>query len=131
MKILIVEDDFISRRLLKELLAKYGECDIATNGVEAVEAFRLALDSNLPYHLICMDIMMPNMDGQEALRLIRELETERNIHGDREVKVIMTTALDDPKSVIDAYYRGGATSYLVKPIIKDNLMDEISAFGLL
>ena len=131
MKTLIVEDDFICRRLLKEFLARYGDCDIATNGEEGVAAFKMALESGAPYQLVCMDIMMPNMDGQQALKLIREIEKEHNIFGDQEVKVIMTTALDDPKSVIEAYYRGGATAYIVKPIIKETLLNELRNFGLL
>ncbi|KAF0215132.1 MAG: two-component system chemotaxis family response regulator [Geobacteraceae bacterium] len=131
MRTLIVEDDFISRRILKDILSSHGDCDIAIDGKEAVQAFRMALDENKPYELICMDIMMPNMDGQEALKKIREIEKERGITGSREVKVIMTTALDDPKNVVEAYYKGGATSYVVKPINKGRLLGEIRGFGLL
>lgn len=131
MRTLIVEDDFISRRILKEILSSHGDCDIAIDGKEAVQAFRMALDEKKPYELICMDIMMPNMDGQEALKKIRDIEQERGITGSREVKVIMTTALDDPKNVVEAYYKGGATSYVVKPINKGRLLGQIRTFGLL
>ncbi|SNB44781.1 response regulator [Geobacter sp. DSM 9736] len=131
MRTLIVEDDFIARRLLKEILTPLGDCDVAINGREAVQAFRMALDDKKPYDLITMDIMMPGMDGQEALKLIREIEKERSIPPSSEVKVIMTTALDDPKNVVEAYYHGGATSYIVKPISKGKLMNEIRGFGLL
>jgi two-component system chemotaxis response regulator CheY len=131
MKTLIVEDDFISRRILKDILSSHGDCDIAIDGEEAVRAFRMALDEKKPYELICMDIMMPNMDGQEALKKIREIEKERGKTGSLEVKVIMTTALDDPKNVVEAYYKGGATSYVVKPINKGKLLGEIRGFGLL
>lgn len=131
MRTLIVEDDFIARRLIKEILSSFGECDIAIDGEEAVQAFRLALDDRKPYDLITMDIMMPNMDGQMALKKIREIEKERGIEGTREVKVIMTTALDDPKTVVEAYYRGGATSYLVKPVTRQKLMEEIREMRLL
>lgn len=130
MKTLIVEDDFISRRLLKEILSPCGECDIAIDGEEAVQAFRLAHEEGKPYDLITMDIMMPNMDGHMALKQIRELEKEWNIQGADEVKVIMTTALDDPKTVVDAFYKGGATSYLVKPITRKKLMAEIGGMHL-
>lgn len=130
MRTLIVEDDFIARRLIKEILSSFGECDIAIDGQEAVQAFRLALDDRKPYDLITMDIMMPNMDGQMALQKIREMEKERGIQGPDEVKVIMTTALDDPKTVVEAYYRGGATSYLVKPVTRKKLMDEIREMRL-
>ena len=131
MRTLIVEDDFIARRLIKEILSPLGECDIAIDGEEAVQAFRLALDDKKPYDLITMDIMMPNMDGQMALKKIREMEKERGIQAPGEVKVIMTTALDDPKTVVEAYYRGGATSYLVKPVTRKKLMEEIREMRLL
>ncbi|WP_298266657.1 response regulator [Geobacter sp.] len=131
MKTLIVEDDFISRKIMKELLIPLGETDIAIDGSEAVQAFRLAHDERHPYDLICMDIMMPNMDGHEALAQIREYEKELGIGAADEVKVIMTTALDDPKNVVEAFYRGGATSYLVKPITRQKLMKEIRGHGLL
>lgn len=131
MKTLIVEDDFISRRIMKELLAPLGECDIAVDGAEAVQAFRLAHEERRPYDLVCMDLMMPNMDGHEALVRIREMERDMGMIGAGETKVIITTALDDPKNVVEAFYRGGATSYLVKPVTRQTLMQEIRSHGLL
>lgn len=131
MKCLIVEDDFISRRILRELLGAYFDCEIAVDGEEAVTAFRLAHDAKVPYDLICMDIMMPKMDGREALRLIRQLEKELEVPPNLEVKVVMTTALDDPKTVFDSFYQDGATAYLVKPISKQKLLRELRALGLI
>jgi two-component system chemotaxis response regulator CheY len=131
MKCLIVEDDFISRRILKELLSAYCECDIAVNGDEAIASFRMAHEGKRPYDLICMDIMMPGVDGNEALKQIRKLEKDLGVPPALEVKVIMTTALDDPKTVINTYYIGGATSYLVKPISKQKLIRELRTFGLI
>nr|WP_307726544.1 response regulator [Trichlorobacter sp.] len=128
---MIVEDDFISRRILRELLSMHFDCEIAVDGEEAVTAFRLAHDSKSPYDLICMDIMMPKMDGREALRLIRQLEKELEVPPNLEVKVVMTTALDDPKTVFDSFYQDGATAYLVKPISKQKLLRELRALGLL
>jgi two-component system chemotaxis response regulator CheY len=131
MKCLIVEDDFISRRILKELLSAYCECDIAVNGEEAVTSFRMAHEGKRPYDLICMDIMMPGVDGTEALKQVRQLEKDMGIPPEFETKIIMTTALDDPKTVIDVFYKGGATSYLVKPVSKQKLVRELRAFGLI
>lgn len=131
MKILIVEDDFIARRLLKDILSPYGDCDTVVDGDEAIQAFRLAWDDNQPYELICMDIMMPKTDGQQALLGIRKIEKDLEIRGADEVKIIMMTALGDPKSVVEAYYKGGATSYLVKPIEKSKLLKEIRLLGLI
>jgi len=131
MKVLVVEDDFVSRKLLQKLLGHYGECDIAVNGKEAVEAFKLSLEGDSPYDLICMDIMMPGMDGQQALLEIREVEKSKGIPETGWVKVIMTTALDDPRNVVDALHKGGAASYIAKPIDKVKLLDEVRKMGLL
>ncbi len=132
MKCLIVEDDFISRRILKGLVSMCLGCDsdIAINGEEAIESFRLAHEAKSPYGLICMDIMMPGVDGQEAVRRIREMERELEIPPNQEVKIIMTSALDDPRTVVKAYYKSGATSYLVKPVSKEKLMRELRVLGL-
>ena len=130
MRVLIVEDDFISRRLLKTVLSAHADCDVAVNGEEAIQAYELALEEECPYDLICMDIMMPNVDGQQALEEIRRIEGERGLSGPKEVKVIMISALNDPKTVIEAYYHGGATSYLTKPIDAGKLLEEVRSLGL-
>lgn len=130
MKILIVEDDFTSRQLLQGLLKSYGLSHIAVNGKEAVEAVRVALESGEPYDLICLDVMMPEMDGQEALRQIRGQEEARGILSSNGAKVVMTTALDDPKNVIAAY-RNLCDAYLTKPIQKAKLLEELRKLRLI
>ena len=122
MRILIVEDEFTSRKLLTALLADYGQCDTASDGVECVETFRSALSAGQPYDLICMDIMMPNKDGHQALKEIRVIEQEMGVKPAEEAKVIMVTALNDPKTVVKAYYKGGAAAYLPKPIEVESLL---------
>ncbi len=129
MKYLIVEDSFVCRKLLHRYLSGYGDGDIAVDGNEAVEAFRQAMDEKEPYDLICLDIMMPNMDGREALKVIRQIESEHGIGGLDCVKVIMTTALGDPKNVIGSF-REGCEAYIVKPVKKDKLLQEIENLGL-
>lgn len=131
MKALVVEDDFASRKLLQKILSPYGEVDIAVNGLEAIDAFSRALGESSPYDLVCMDIMMPEMDGQAALKRIRAIEREQRIPPLQEAKVIMTTALDDPKNVVEAYYKGGATSYVPKPIDKQMLLHLLKNLGLI
>lgn len=131
MRFLVVEDDFGSRRLLQTMVRDLGPCDVVVDGAEAIDAFRLAWEENDPYGVIFLDIMMPRMDGQEALQRIRELEQEMGIRDRDEVKVVMTTALEDPKNVIEAYYKGGAISYLVKPISRESLQSELSKMGII
>jgi two-component system chemotaxis response regulator CheY len=99
------------------------------DGSEAVEAFRISWQENKPYKLIFMDIMMPGMDGQQALEKIREIERSMGLRQRDEVRAIMVTALEDPSNVIQAFNKGGATGYLVKPIQKETIMEEIRKAG--
>ena len=130
MKCLIVEDDFVCRKVLQSCLIDHGDCFIAVNGREAVHAFQIALDEGAPYDLICLDIMMPEMDGHEALKAIRQIENDHGTEGLDGVKIIMTTALDDPKNAMGAF-KAGCQSYIVKPIVKEKLLEEIEKLGLL
>ena len=74
---------------------------------------------------------MPVMDGHQALVEIREVEKSLGIFGKDEVKAIMISALDDARTVVQAYAKGGATSYIVKPIEKERLINEIRDIGLI
>ena len=130
MKTLIVEDDYTSRLLMQALLKDFGPADIAVDGQEAVEAVRVALKNKHPYDLICLDIMMPGLDGQQALRVIREMEVEHGMPINTGAKVIMATALFDLQSVISAY-QGMCDGYLTKPIHKKQLLDELNRLGLI
>ncbi len=130
MKTLIAEDDFANRLLLQELLKKYGPVHTAFNGKEALEAVKLADQSGEPYDLICLDIMMPEMDGQEALKEIRAMEEAKGLAISRWVKIIMTTALADKENVVEAI-RGKCDAFLVKPIQKPKLLEELHRLNLI
>jgi len=130
MRILIVEDDFTSRMLLQKILAPYGECTAVMDGEEAVKAFGAAWEEKRPYTLICMDIMMPKIDGKQALKLIRELETRLSVEEKDKAKILMTSSLAEQTHVIEAV-KSGATWYLVKPISKQKLLDELKRLKLI
>jgi two-component system, chemotaxis family, chemotaxis protein CheY len=130
MRTLIVEDDFTSRLLLQELLRSQGPSHIAVNGQEAVEAVRLALEANDPYDLICLDIMMPKLDGHAGLKHIRALEEAKGIWSTHGAKVVMTTALGDMKS-INAAFGNLCDAYLVKPIDKTKLLETLRQLALI
>ena len=121
MKSLVVEDDFSSRFLLQRLLKPYGDCHVAVNGKEAVSAYRMALDAGQPYDLVCLDIMMPEMDGHAALKEMRAMEELKGIDSTHGAKIIMTTALGDLKNVTAAY-KALCDGYLVKPVDKAKLL---------
>ena len=130
MRTLIVEDEFNSRNLMTKFLNPLGPTDVATDGLEATSAFKQAHDENEPYDLICLDIMMPNKDGYETLKEIREIEKELGIRGLDGVKIIMTTAVDSKQSILNTF-RQGCESYIIKPIGKNKLYDELQQLELL
>ena len=125
MRILIAEDDRINIEILKNYLKEYGQCESVYDGQQAVEAFKKAHQEENPYNLVCLDIMMPKMDGQQALKKIREIEKRMGIFGAKAIKIIMITGLDDQKNMFEAYIKGGAAKYLVKPIQRAQLKKEL------
>ncbi len=130
MKTLIVEDDLTSQILMRKILEQYGPVHIAEDGKQGVESVRVALKTGQPFDLICLDIMMPKMDGHTALKEIREMEEAMGTARGEGAKVIMTTALADPNNVIRAG-RQQCASYLVKPISKAKLIQELRRLGLI
>lgn len=130
MKILLAEDDFASRKFMMRFLSKYGECDVTVDGKEAVEAFKMAIESNEGYDLVCLDIMMPVLDGYQALSQIRELELNRGIPEDDRTKVIMTTALNERRNVTKAFQLG-CTAYAGKPIDQEKFENVLRKLDLI
>lgn len=130
MKILIAEDDFTSRILIEELLKKHGSVHSCINGDDAYMAFKKSLEDEEAFDLICLDIMMPKMDGQEALIKIRELEDSKKVEIGSKTKIIMTTALGDLKSVSTAFYQL-CDSYIQKPIDRAKLENELEKLKLI
>ena len=129
MRILLAEDDFATRKFMISFLSKYGECDVTVDGMEAVDAFMMALEDDEPYDLVCLDIMMPVMDGYQALKGIREMEQERGISKDAGAKIIMMTALNDESNVKMAFDLG-CTVYAPKPVDFDKLKKLLIKLGL-
>ena len=128
MKSLVAEDDATSRKLLQAFLSRYGICDIALDGEEAVNTVRLACQNHQNYDLICMDLRMPRVDGQEAIREIRKQEAAANIS--KPAKIIVTTIYTDMEDITTALL-GRCNAYMVKPINTAKLKKELKTLGLI
>ena len=134
LKILIVEDDFTSRAILDKFLSEFGDCDIASNGMEAISAFTESYNSDLPqtYDLICMDINMPIMDGLQACKAIRKIERGKGIEGSPlETAIVITSAVQDPATIIQACYDCGANYYFVKPLDFNQIKRQLQKLRLI
>lgn len=113
MKSLVVEDGFVSRAFLIQLLAPYGHCDVAVNGEEAIAAVQQSLADGAPYDLVCLDIRMPDCSGTDVLERLHELEAEAGILLGDGAKVFMTTSSSE--HVVESF-RANCDAYLMKPI---------------
>ncbi len=131
LSILIVEDEFTSRTMIQGLLREYGDCDIAVNGNEAVEAFSLAMKNNSLYDIIFLDLVMPGVDGLAVLKRLREYEAEYGADEGKKTKIVITTVVDEPKVIYSAYNDYGCTDYLIKPVTKGALVSLLVKYGYL
>lgn len=130
MKCLIVDDECTGVELLKCYLHEHAKTiDTANNGVEAVSLFATALEKGEPYRLVCLDILMPVMNGQEALKQMRSLEQEFNQKAP--AVIIMTTALNSVQEIQEAILQGDCNNYLIKPISKIDLVKILKRYNLI
>ena len=112
------------------MLSSHGSCTFATDGTQALTLYEEAWKSNQPFHLACLDILMPGLDGQAVLAAIRAHEHASNIPANRATRVIMISALDDGRTVLKAF-RNQCEAYLIKPFEQDELEDRIRRLGLI
>lgn len=114
MKVLVAEDDIASGKFMEKLLSKYGDVVVARDGIAAVDEFVNAVNNNERFDLVCMDIMMPKIDGYKALASIRDAERKLGLARDARCKVVMISALDEG---FDANYASDDyEEYMCKPI---------------
>ena len=130
LKILIAEDDLVSRKFLSKFLSKYGECDIVVNGLEAIDAYMMSINDKKPYDLICLDIMMPKIDGVKVLKTIRDIEMQKFILPEKRTKIIMTTALAEAK-LVETAFEYGCEAYASKPIDTEKFIEVLSKLQLI
>ncbi|MGD0911143.1 MAG: response regulator [Terracidiphilus sp.] len=128
MRSLVAEDDVTSRTILQKFLSQYGECDVTVDGRQAVEAVKDAYLKHRGYDLVCMDLGMPVMDGQQAIREIHKLDAAAEVLNT--TKIIVTTGQTDMSSIANALI-GGCNAYLMKPIDTGKLRSELLELGLI
>jgi len=129
MKILIIEDEFVSRTKLQKILSNLGECHLAVNGAEALEAFKMGHEEGKPYGLITVDIKLPDMTGPDVVKKIRAFEKESGATtSEGESKILMVTAMSG-KNVM-ASFKEGCEGYIVKPFDSRKIAGELARLGI-
>lgn len=129
MKMLVAEDDFVSQLLMTAFLRDYGSVQLALTGKEAVTLAVGALARGEPFDLICLDIMMPEMDGQQALKQIRAAEASHSAEGGARAKILMTTALAEQSAILQAF-QSQCDGYLVKPFDRASVQATLAEIGI-
>lgn len=115
MRILIVDDDYVSRVKLKALLSAYGDCDAVANGPMALEFVKTAKAEMVPYDLVTIDIDMPGMRGPEVVHEMLKHQDDGKV-----IKVLMVTGKNLVKEVMESF-REGCDDCLRKPVNPENL----------
>jgi CheY-like chemotaxis protein/HPt (histidine-containing phosphotransfer) domain-containing protein len=112
LRILLAEDNYVNQRVAFKLLNAWGhKVDIAANGLEALEAIR-----QHTYDLVLMDVQMPEMDGVEATRQIRQLKG-----ASAHIPIVAMTA-NAMQGDRERFLEAGMNDYLAKPIARDRLL---------
>ena len=124
MKILVVDDELVSRKKLQKILSNLGECEAVGGGKVAVTAFEKALKEGDPFDLVTLDIVMPEMDGTEALVELRELEIESGVPEEAKAVIMMVTSHGDKDNIVTSI-SAGCDNYIVKPFNKKTIFDKL------
>ena len=130
MRILIAEDDRISRTFLQKFMVTYGEVEVAVDGMDAIDIYMDAIKEGKPFDLLCLDIMMPKVDGLKVLKVIRQLENQNDKASDKKIKIIMMTALADI-GYVDEAFRLGCDAYASKPVDTEKVEEAMRNLGLI
>ena len=128
---LVVDDDELGRELIAGYLEGIADCEMAENGLKAVEMFRDAFEGGNPYDLIILDIVMPEMDGHTAAREIRMIEKEWGVSISDGVNIVVLSSLNTPSDVIQAYVSARSAAHLLKPVQPDKLLAILGKLGML
>ncbi len=125
MRILVVDDEYVSRMKLKSLLSLQGQTEATDCGENALRMIKEAHEQGRPFDLITLDIDMPGMTGTELLQKIRRWEQSQPGTKDHQAQVLMVTGVNNPREVMSSF-REGAEWYLLKPVTPENLADSLT-----
>jgi two-component system chemotaxis response regulator CheY len=129
MRILVVDDELVSRKKMEIIMSTFGECVAVDTGESALKAFGDAIVNGAPFDLITLDVSMPEMDGTEVLYEIRKIEKKSNLPRKRWSKIIMVTAQSD-KETVTLCIQVGCDNYISKPFDRAIIAKKLAELGM-
>lgn len=129
MKILIVDDELVSRKKMERIMQRYGDCHAVDSGMAAIDAYTQALLGGEPFSLITLDVSMPDMAGTSVLVTIRKVEKNNAIPKTKRAKILMVTSHAEEQTVL-ASIKSGCDDYIKKPFNLDRVFQKLNQMGL-
>ncbi len=127
-RILVVDDEELGRKAMKKIFAGYGQCTSVSNGKDAVNVYRTALDEKKPFNLIILDISLEDISGLEVLKRIKEIENIENIGKEQQTTIVMATSHSEKETVVNCL-QAGCKGYFIKPLKPEPVAKRLAELG--
>jgi two-component system chemotaxis response regulator CheY len=127
LRALIVDDSTISRRITGRFVSKVFSSDEAENGLVAVSKYQEAVESGSPYDVVFMDVVMPEMDGKEAVHKIREFEDEQKLHNVPIIIVSASEMLDGIEELVSGILHKAVKKESLNAMLQDIFKGKIAS----
>ncbi len=128
MRILIADDELVSRSKLEKIMSTFGDCEVVESGSQAVDAFKKAWEEWTPFDLIALDILMPQMNGMDTILEIRRLEAVKRVANKHRAKILMVTS-EAERDVVLTCVQAGCNEYIIKPFNLELVTKKLSDLG--
>ena len=125
LRALIVDDAELSRRVLKRVVSEVFEYDEAENGLIAVRKYIESLELGKPYDIIFMDIVMPELDGKKAVKIIRKIERYLEVEQTPIVMISASEMLDEIEELVSGLLRKVVNRQLLNETLRGIFKDRI------
>ena len=129
MRILIADDETVSREKLRLIMTHFGDAEAFESGDDALKAYEKAHKEKKPYNLIMLDINMPNKTGIQVLLEIRASETILNLSDKEKAIVLMVTSKTDKVHIVSCV-QAGCDSFIAKPFDLIIVSEKLAKFGI-